>query len=369
MSEFSLALTDGTRWLDDPVPVASYDDAVAKAGARYQVRREQMNFATVFADGTLVFVVSRHLPGRWHGEYAPRQEPLKQSVQVLARALGFALFGVTKPQLPARYTQRFSEWLQSGAAADMDFVRRHAAERLDPEKILPGAQSVLVFGTPYAREAGGGADAKIARYATARDYHQVIPPRLSIIRRFILGHGGECYLSADTGPVLERAYAEQAGLGWIGKNGNLISRRLGSYVLLGTLWTTLALEPDAPHADFCGECSACLTGCPTSAITAPGLVDARRCIAYWNIEHRGPFPKEAPALSGWLFGCDICQEVCPWNRFASGAEIGQLAEQRPWPQSAEQWRSASDETLVQLQRGSPLRRVGSEGLKRNAGKT
>jgi hypothetical protein len=202
MTDFLLALTDGRRWLGEPLPARSYDDAIA-LGAPFGLNGERMRFEDVYADGTLVFRVSRETPGAWHGRYVPGPaQPLRACVEVLARALGFPLFGVTGPELPARYGDRFRAWLAAGGAADMDFMQRHADKRLTPERVLSGARSVLVFATPYAREAGGGAEAKVARYAVGRDYHQVLPGRLAIVRRYLERRGGRCYTSVDTGPVL-----------------------------------------------------------------------------------------------------------------------------------------------------------------------
>lgn len=363
--DFALALTDGQRWLGEPIRVASYDDAVA-AGARFGLDGERMLFEDVTPDGTLVFRVSRETAGSWHARERGPEYPLRACVEVLARALGFPLFGVTAPELPARYRDRFTQWLAKGGAADMDFMQRHADKRVNPERVLAGAQSVLVFATPYPREAGGGAQAKIARYALGRDYHQVLPGRLAVVRRYLEKRGGHCYTSVDTGPVLERAYAEQAGVGWIGKNGNLISRRFGSYVFLGTVWTTLALPRDAPHDDFCGVCTACLEGCPTRAITQPGWVESKRCISYLTIEQRGEAPPEAPRVREWVYGCDVCQEVCPWNRFAQPVTIDRLAPLRAFPETPEGWLALTDDQVNDLLVGTPLRRAGAEGLRRNA---
>lgn len=363
---FTLVMTDGLRWLGEPIAVAGYDGAIA-AGARFGLNGERMLFEDVYPDGSLVFRVSRETKGVWRTrEAAAPQHPLRACVEVLARALGFPLFGVTGPELPARYHERFTEWLAAGGAADMDFMQRHAEKRRMPELVLSGAQSVLVLATPYPREAGGGVQAKVARYALGRDYHQVLPGRLAVLRRYLEKRGGRCYTSVDTGPVLERAYAEQAGVGWIGKNGNLISRRYGSYIFLGTVWTTLALARDAPHEDFCGVCVACLEGCPTQAITRPGWVESKRCISYLTIEQRGEPASDAPLVREWVYGCDVCQEVCPWNRFAQPVVIEKLAPLHLFPETPQAWLALSDEAAQETLAGTALRRAGPEGLRRNA---
>lgn len=292
-----------------------------------------------------------------------------QSLREEALSLGFPLFGVSAPRLALRYRQRFSEWLEQGAHAEMGYLARRAAERLDPLLLMPEARSVIVLATPYVPQRVSSASAKIARYALSDDYHEVIGERLRHLRTFIEQRypPHRVYAEVDTGPVLERAFAEQAGLGWIGKNGNLISKRYGSYLFLATLFTTLPLEPSlAPHPEHCGTCTACLSGCPTQAIPKPGYVDARRCIAYWTIEHRGELPAQAPDLEGWLFGCDICQEVCPWNRFAQAPLIPELAQGRAFPQTASEWLALSDDEMARILKGSSLKRTKAQGIRRNA---
>jgi epoxyqueuosine reductase len=232
--------------------------------------------------------------------------------------------------LPAleRDRARLADWLDRGHQAGMTWMAGRASEkRTDPRTLLPGCRSVVVVAANYwpgaRRAAARGGRARVALYARGRDYHKVLGRRLRRLAEWVEERSGErARAFVDTGPVLERAWAERAGLGWIGKNANLISRRLGSWLLLGELLTTAEVEPDArPHAEFCGSCTACLDACPTRAIVEPGLVDANRCISYWTIEHRGavPEPWRAP-LGEWIFGCDVCQEVCPWNEsFATEA--------------------------------------------------
>ncbi|MCC6807183.1 MAG: tRNA epoxyqueuosine(34) reductase QueG [Deltaproteobacteria bacterium] len=372
-----LAITDGRRALLPVSDVArstlAIDDADAFEAAYgvlarvLSLERHQANFLAVRAgDPPIVtFRVSRELSApagfRWaRAEDVPADA--KADILACAAVLGFSRAGVTTPVLPERYLDRFDAWLASGAHAGMDFLARKAAPRRDPALVLPGAQSVIALATAYAADDASDPRARIARYAQSRDYHEVIEKRLHVLKAFIeRTFSARCYNSVDTGPVLERAYAERAGLGWIGKNGLLISRTQGSYAFLATLWTTLALAPDAQHDEHCGTCDACLTGCPTRAITAPGFVDARRCISYWTIEHEGALD-DAPPSHGWLFGCDVCQEVCPWNRFAGSPTMAELATKRTLTVDVAH---ASDGEIDAAIAGTPLRRAGAAGLRRN----
>jgi epoxyqueuosine reductase len=373
----ALEVTDGRRVLDGPLELSAapcaYDHAYERMRQLLGVARHEANFDGVIdRDGQVcvVFRVSRDLaaPSGYAWKKRPPLPPAdpRRDVLACARVLGFPLVGVTDPVLPARYLERFDRWLESGAAAGMGFVARKAAERRDPALVLRGAQSVIALATPYSAVDASDPSARVARYAQSLDYHQAIDKRLHVLRGFIERRfGGACYLSVDTGPVLERAYAERAGIGWIGKNGVLISRTHGSYLFLATLWTTLALGQDAPHDEHCGSCEACLSGCPTQAIVEPGLVDARRCISYWTIEHAGSLG-DAPPQHGWLFGCDVCQEVCPWNRFAAEPRLRELIEKRAYLGPASEWLAADDAAIEGAIASTPLRRAAPAGLRRNA---
>ena len=210
----------------------------------------------------------------------------------------------------------------------------------------------------------------VALYARGRDYHKVLGAKVKSLAAWLDAEtGANSRAFVDTGPVLERAWAERAGLGWIGKNANLLTRDKGSWLLLGEILTTAALDPDdGPHAEFCGSCTACLDACPTGAIESAGVVDAHRCISYWTIEHRGEIPDEmGERLSGWLFGCDICQEVCPWNRDVTPttrAELSTPPERRAL--DLRRILEAPEEELREALRSTPLLRPGVEGLRRNA---
>jgi epoxyqueuosine reductase len=257
----------------------------------------------------------------------------------------------------------------------MTWLEREPAKRADPRALLPGCASVVVVALNYWPGAGRSAPdprrARVALYARGRDYHKVLGRGLARLAAWIEDRTGSATAAfVDTGPVLERAWAERAGLGWIGKNANLLTRGMGSWVLLGELLTTAAIEPDpGPHADFCGSCTACIDGCPTGAILAPGVVDSERCISYWTIEHRGGVPEERrPGNGDWIFGCDVCQDVCPWNRSfarpAAGDPLG--AAGLPEGLDPEELLALDEGAFRARYSGTSLMRAKWEGMRRNA---
>ncbi|GIW97390.1 MAG: epoxyqueuosine reductase [Pirellulaceae bacterium] len=244
-----------------------------------------------------------------------------------AQQLGFSLTGVCAVATPPHY-QQFLQWLDQGCAGGMRYLpdRKHAYAH--PHWVLEGSRTMLMLGTPYCPDRRADEEpepsrgqGKIARYARSDvDYHDVIHRRLKQLRRYVIERFPRAKVRGvvDTAPLLERDFAQQAGLGWFGKNTMLINKRLGSYFFLAALLTDLELVVDPPHdSAHCGTCRACLDACPTGALPQPYLLDARRCLSYWTIEHHGMVAEEMIGrLSGWVFGCDICQEVCPWNRRA-----------------------------------------------------
>ena len=253
---------------------------------------------------------------------------LKQAIQNEARRLGFILAGVTTPEPPPHVTV-FEDWLQQGRHASMDYLAEERARlrRADPRLILPECKSILVLATPYDAplqelEEGQGMRGKIAAYAWGNDYHLVLPERLQALAKFIeqqVGHPVANRWYTDTGPILERDLAQRAGLGWIGKNTCLINPRLGSHFLLAEIFLDLELEPDPPFVtDQCGTCTRCIEACPTDCILDDRTIDAGHCISYLTIELKDDIPTELrPLMDDWVFGCDVCQMVCPWNRFAA----------------------------------------------------
>jgi epoxyqueuosine reductase len=256
---------------------------------------------------------------------------LKKIIQNEARRLGFVLAGVTTPD-PPPHLPVFEDWLTQGRNATMGYLSddRSRARRADPRLILPECKSILVLAVPYSnpslnpnpsseREEQRG---KVAAYAWGDDYHRVLPERLQVLVKFIEEQVGRTVANrwyADTGPILERELAQRAGLGWIGKNTCLISPKHGSYFLLAEIFLDLEIEPDPPFApDQCGTCTRCIEACPTDCILPDRTIDAGRCISYLTIELKDDIsPALRPLVGGWIFGCDICQMVCPWNRFAA----------------------------------------------------
>ncbi len=285
-----------------------------------------------------------------------------------ALRLGFDLVGVARarPLDPAFYRQ----WLEAGHAANLGYMKERVEERLDPCRVVPGARSVVAVAVNYYRTAPALPGAmRIARYARGRDYHLYLRRRLRKLRNRLLElvPGARVHPSVDTSPVAEKVWAELAGLGWVGHNGLLITARFGSWVLLGTLITDAELDEDAPHPHRCGACRACLPSCPTGALLGEGRVDGARCLANWTIETREPVPEKLrEAALERHFGCDACQEACPWNR----APIeGTLRDLEPLPVvklRCSEILGMSEAELGGLLVGSPLKRPGISGFRRDA---
>jgi epoxyqueuosine reductase len=292
---------------------------------------------------------------------------LTDSVRALALELGFDLV-TTGPATPPEHGAELRRWLEAGHAGTMGYLERRVEERLDPTRVLPGARSVVCVALNYFQgEPEDDSWRPVARYARGRDYHDVIGPRLERLAAHLAGAAGARSRGyVDTGPVLERDLAARAGLGWIGKNTMLLHPRLGSWFFIGVLLTTAELAHDEPLADRCGTCRACLDACPTGAFVAPYVLDARRCVSYLTIEHRGEIAREAHAgMAGWQFGCDVCQEVCPWNRKAPVTREAAFVPPAPFPGAAA-LAAMDDETLRRRFTGTPLLRAKPSGLRRNA---
>ncbi len=308
---------------------------------------------------------------------------LKEAIKLKARELGFEACGVTSAEAPASHT-KYLDWLLRGHNASMAWMSRPegVAKRGDLGQVLEGAKSVicvaLLYRTrpqeaPWDDEAQG----KVARYARGTDYHETMPPRLRELLSWIQAQvecQGRVYV--DTGPILERDLAQRAGLGWIGKNTLLMSRELGSYFLLGEIILDLELPPDEPYlASFCGSCTRCLDACPTDALVAPRELDASKCISFHTIENRLRLPQNVKDQVGdWLFGCDICQEVCPWNARIERAPQAhpeafsgepELWKREEFPKLSE-WISMPQAEFSARLSKSPLKRPKRRGLKRNA---
>ena len=250
-----------------------------------------------------------------------------------ARAQGFDVAGITKPDSIPRAAGRLREFLAVGAHGEMEWMARNADRRGDPRALWPEVRSVVMLGINYGphddplailKERSRGA---ISVYARGDDYHEVIKPRLKNLGRWLIENaGGDIKVFVDTAAVMEKPLAEAAGLGWQGKHTNLVSRQHGSWLFLGAIFTTLELPPETPERDHCGTCQACLDICPTAAFPAPYRLDARRCISYLTIEHKGPIPRDLrPLIGNRIYGCDDCLAVCPWNKFAQAGHETKLA--------------------------------------------
>ena len=298
-------------------------------------------------------------------------EELKRELIAFARELGFDSCRVAACAPPPHATE-FRNWLEEGAAGEMHYMERGGEKRCDPQKVLPGAQSIIVVALNYfqghpARPSQTAATGKIARYAWGDDYHNVIAARLDKIDNFLGQFDGrqKCYV--DTGPILERDYAAQAGIGWHGKSTMLIDPRLGTWFFLGEILTTLDVPPDEPQPDRCGTCERCINACPTRAITAPHRLDARRCISYLTIDLKDSIPLDfRPLIGNRIFGCDDCLDACPWNRFAEASrECAFSARHATTGISLRDYLKLNDSEFAVLFRDSPIRRIKRRGFLRN----
>ncbi|MCE0497926.1 MAG: tRNA epoxyqueuosine(34) reductase QueG [Methylacidiphilales bacterium] len=241
--------------------------------------------------------------------------PDSAAIKSRAIALGFDICGITGAD-PSSHADFYRQWIADGKAGEMAWLARDPNRRADPRAVLPGARSLIVAGLNswQPQPAGRG---RVARYALGDDYHAILLEKLETLAVELVRAGGQAKIHVDTGPVLEKSLAGRAGIGWQGKSTMLISPKLGPWLLLGEILTTLDLEPDTPQRDRCGSCTRCISSCPTGAITAPYQLDARRCIAYLTIELKGSIPEELrPLIGDRVYGCDECLDVCPWNRFA-----------------------------------------------------
>jgi epoxyqueuosine reductase len=303
---------------------------------------------------------------------------LRAALAQAARDHGFDVVGVTRPDAIPQAPERLKQFLAEGAHGDMDWMATTAARRESPSALWPQVRSVIMLGLNY--EQGGDPLAILASrdrgaisvYAQGSDYHDVIKPRLKAIARWLVAQAGDdaradVKVFVDTAAVMEKPLAAAAGLGWQGKHTNLVSRQFGSWLFLGAIFTTLDLPPDAPEADHCGSCRACLDICPTAAFPAPYRLDARRCISYLTIEHKGPIPRELrSAIGNRIYGCDDCLAVCPWNKFAQAGHEAKLAarDELRAPRLADLAR-LDDAAFRTLFAKSPVKRTGRDRFVRN----
>ena len=300
---------------------------------------------------------------------------LKARIFDKARELGFSAWGIAQADAVPEAGERLKEWIAAGHHGEMGWMEARAEQRASPQGLWPEAKSVIALAMSYAppHDPLALAEAKdrgrISVYAQGADYHKTVKKALKAMGRWLADECG-CQLKVfvDTAPVMEKPLSAAAGIGWQGKHSNLLSREHGSWLFLGVIYTTLDLEPDEPAEPHCGSCTRCIEACPTGAIIAPNLVDARRCISYLTIEHAGPIPHEyREAIGNRIYGCDDCLAVCPWNRFASAAQANRAFAPRPElvaPALADLL-ALDDAAFRELFSGSPIKRIGVNRMIRN----
>ncbi len=296
---------------------------------------------------------------------------LKQRLLSFAREIGFDSCRIAACG-SAPHANEFRNWLDEGGHGEMSYMERGEEKRCDPQKVLPSARSILVLALNYFQGNPNTGDTpaatgKIARYARGDDYHDLVANKLDKIDEFLRAFGGQQKCYVDTGPVLERDHAAEAGIGWHGKSTMLIDERLGTWFFLAEVLTTLELPPDEPVPDRCGTCERCIKACPTGAITAPHRLDARRCISYLTIELKGSIPLDLrPLIGDRIFGCDDCLDACPWNRFARvSREAAFFAHPSTVGIPLRDYLGLSDEDFRSLFRNSPIKRIKRRGFLRN----
>ncbi|QDP19373.1 tRNA epoxyqueuosine(34) reductase QueG [Sphingomonas xanthus] len=300
---------------------------------------------------------------------------LKTRIFDKARELGFCAWGIARADSAPEAGQRLREWIAAGHHGDMGWIEDRADQRATPAGLWPDARSVIALGMSYAPAhdplalAGARNRGRISVYAQGTDYHKVVKKALKAMGRWLADEAGcELKVFVDTAPVMEKPLAAAAGVGWQGKHSNLLNREHGSWLFLGIIYTTLDLEPDPAAEPHCGSCTRCIDACPTAAIVAPNLVDARRCISYLTIEQAGPIPVEfREAIGNRIYGCDDCLAVCPWNRFARAAQANRAFHARPElvaPALADLL-ALDDRAFRELFSGSPIKRIGVDRMIRN----
>jgi len=289
-----------------------------------------------------------------------------------AQKLGFDFCGISKADFLEEEAPRLENWLNQNMHGEMSYMANHFDKRLDPRKLVEGAQSVVSLLYNYYPEKELDTEKqhyKLSKYAYGKDYHKVIKKKLKTLLKKLNEEIGEIHGRAfvDSAPVLEKAWAQKSGLGWVGKNANLISKGNGSFFFLAELIIDLPLKEDGPIKDYCGTCTKCIDACPTGAITSPYVVDGSKCISYFTIELKEAIPKEVEGkFDNWIFGCDICQDVCPWNRFSKPTrEINFHPKEELSNMTKTEWEEISDEVFNTLFESSAVKRTGLKGLKRN----
>jgi epoxyqueuosine reductase len=295
-----------------------------------------------------------------------------QIIKSEALKLGFLFCGISEAAFLEEEAPRLERWLNHGFHGQMGYMENHFDKRLDPRKLVDGAKSVISLGLNYYSDKVQADDEapKISKYAYGVDYHYIIKDKLKLLLDIIQQKIGEVNGRAfvDSAPVLDKAWAKRSGLGWIGKNSNLINKKAGSFFFLAELIVDLDLEYDiAPTKDYCGSCTRCIDSCPTEAIVSPYVVDGSRCISYLTIELKNEIPSEFQGkMDNWMFGCDVCQDVCPWNRFSV---LNKEPSFQPAPDllnmTQQEWLEITEEVFLKVFKKSPVKRTKYSGLKRN----
>ena len=291
-------------------------------------------------------------------------------IKQIAEETNFSFCGISKAEFLEDEAPRLEAWLKRGYQGKMQYMENHFDKRLDPTKLVPGARSVVSLAfNYYPQKIQSDTSLKIAKYAFGEDYHSVIKDKLKIfmdrIREEIGDVDGRVFV--DSAPVMERQWAAKSGIGWIGKNSLLLNKEMGSFFFLAELILDLELTPDGPLKDYCGTCTACIDACPTDAIVEPGVVNSNKCISYLTIELKDNIPTQfKDKMGSWIFGCDVCQDVCPWNRFSKPHEEPRFNSQGDWLQFSDQdWKELTEEVFKRNFSGSAITRAGFKGLKRN----
>jgi epoxyqueuosine reductase len=296
---------------------------------------------------------------------------LTQHIKQKSLELGFFSCGISKAEFLEEEAPRLESWLKAGMQGKMRYMENHFDKRLDPRLLVPGAKSVISLLLNYYHPAIQKHDdaPKLSMYAYGEDYHHVIKDKLYLLLQYIQSLTGEVGGRAfvDSAPVLDRAWARKSGLGWIGKNGNLINKQTGSYFFIAELIVDVELDYDGPVTDHCGTCTACIDACPTQAIVNARVVDGSKCISYLTIELKDAIPAEFKGkMDNWMFGCDVCQQVCPWNRFSTLHTEKRFApDERLFDMTRQEWMELTSDTFGKLFGKSAVQRAGFEGLKKN----
>ena len=301
-----------------------------------------------------------------------KRASMTQTIKAKAEGLGFSKVGVARADALTEEGAKLRTWLGRGYHGTMNWMERNFEKRVDPRAIVPGAKSVISLAMNYyadVRHSDDSGTGKISRYAWGDDYHLVMIPRIQLLLDCIKSEKPDVNAKAyvDTGPVMDKAWAVRTGIGWLGKHTNVITKEYGSWLFLGEIILDVELEYDEPIADFCGTCRACVDACPTGAIVEPYVLDSTKCISYLTIEHKGEISDELkPKFENWVYGCDICQDVCPWNRFQQQTkEEAFLPREANIAPTLEELERMTEKEFSRRFRRSPVKRTKLEGLRRN----